>query len=56
MAVDQALAGTGEGYDLDRWAEAWETLMRLPREAEAVNLDRADSFWTAIRALKAAAA
>ncbi|MDH4384112.1 MAG: DNA polymerase III subunit delta' [Caulobacter sp.] len=56
MAVDQALAGTGEAGDLDRWAEAWETLVRLPREAEAINLDRADSFWTAIRALKAAAA
>lgn len=54
MAVEQALAG--EGSDLDRWAEVWTLLERLPREAEALNLDRADSFWTAVRALKAAAA
>ncbi|MBX3479185.1 MAG: DNA polymerase III subunit delta' [Caulobacter sp.] len=54
MAVDQALSG--EGSDLDRWAEVWTLLERLPREAEALNLDRADSFWTAVRALKAAAA
>jgi DNA polymerase-3 subunit delta' len=54
MAADQALSG--QGIDLDRWAEVWETLGRLPRDAEALNLDRADSFWTAVRALRAAAA
>jgi DNA polymerase-3 subunit delta' len=54
MAVDQALSGQGD--DLDRWADVWEVLERLPREAEALNLDRADSFWTAVRALRAAAA
>jgi DNA polymerase III subunit delta' len=54
MAVDQALSG--EGSDLDRWADVWDLLERLPREAEALNLDRADSFWTAVRALRAAAA
>ncbi|MBV9749510.1 MAG: DNA polymerase III subunit delta' [Acetobacteraceae bacterium] len=40
---------------LDRWAEAWEFLVRLPGEAEAVNLDRADAFWTAIGRLREAA-
>ncbi|WGM39360.1 DNA polymerase III subunit delta' [Caulobacter sp. NIBR1757] len=54
MAVEQAMSGQGE--DLDRWADVWDVLERLPREAEALNLDRADSFWTAVRALRAAAA
>jgi DNA polymerase-3 subunit delta' len=40
---------------LDRWAEAWEMLVRLPGEAEAVNLDRQDAFWTAIGRLREAA-
>ena len=45
-----------EGYGgLDRWAGAWETLQRLPREVEAVNLDRADAFFTALTELRAAA-
>ncbi len=54
MAAGQAIAGAGEG--LDRWAQAWELLVRLPAEAEALNLDRADAFWTAMRELRAAAA
>lgn len=54
MATTQALAG--EGIALDRWAQAWELLTRLPAEAEALNLDRADAFFTAMRELKAAAA
>ena len=53
MAAGQALAGSGEG--LDRWAQAWELLQRLPVDAEAVNLDRADAFFTAVRELRAAA-
>lgn len=53
MATRQALAGEG---GLDRWARAWEVLTRLPGEAEALNLDRADAFFTAMRELKAAAA
>ncbi len=45
-----------EGYGgLDRWASAWETLQRLPREVEAVNLDRTDAFFTALSELRAAA-
>jgi DNA polymerase-3 subunit delta' len=45
----------GEPAALDRWAAAWETLQRLPREAEALNLDRADAFFAALNELKAAA-
>ena len=48
------LAAEGHG-GLDRWAAAWETLQRLPREVEAVNLDRADAFFTALTDLRAAA-
>ena len=53
MATGQALAG--EGIALDRWAQAWELLTRLPGEAEALNLDRADAFFTAMRAHNRAA-
>ena len=35
--------------------EAWETLQRLPREVEALNLDRADAFFTALGELRQAA-
>jgi DNA polymerase-3 subunit delta' len=54
MALSQAAAGLADG--LDRWAQAWEMISRLPAEAEGLNLDRADAFWTAMRELRAAAA
>ena len=47
-------AGQGVG-GLDRWAQAWETLQRLPREVEALNLDRADALFTALGELRQAA-
>ena len=47
-------AGQGAG-GLDRWAQAWETLQRLPREVEALNLDRADALFTALGELRQAA-
>ncbi|WP_374570697.1 DNA polymerase III subunit delta' [Phenylobacterium sp.] len=50
--VDRAQQGAPT---LDRWAAAWETLQRLPREVEAVNLDRTDAFFTALAELRAAA-
>jgi len=52
LATDRAAAGQGA---LDRWAQAWETLQRLPREAEALNLDRADALFVALRELRQAA-
>jgi DNA polymerase III subunit delta' len=42
----------GGGSSLDPWAEAWEMLVDLPRAAEAVNLDRADVFFTALSRLR----
>jgi len=52
LAVERAGQGVG---GLDRWAQAWETLQRLPREAEALNLDRADALFTALAELRQAA-
>lgn len=52
MVADRAGQGMGA---LDPWAQAWETLQRLPREAEALNLDRADALFTALGELRQAA-
>ena len=48
-------AGRAEPGSLEPWAQAWESLSNLPGEAEALNLDRADVFWTAMRQLRQAA-
>ena len=53
MAARAAQDGVTGG--IDRWARAWDSLVALPREAEAVNLDRADAFFTAIGRLREAA-
>jgi DNA polymerase-3 subunit delta' len=47
-------AGQGIG-GLDAWAHAWETLQRLGRDVEALNLDRADALFTALGELRQAA-
>ena len=47
-------AGQG-AHGLEPWAAAWETLQRLPREVEALNLDRADALFTALAELRQAA-
>ena len=51
----RALRDVEAGGSAERWAEAWELLVRLPREAEALNLDRTDAFFTALSRLKAIA-
>jgi len=48
-------AEEGASAETERWAQAWDSLIVLPRDAEAVNLDRADAFFTAIGRLRAAA-
>jgi len=53
MAMRDAAEGRNDG--LDRWAEVWALLRRMPIEAEALNLDRADSLFTAVRELRRAA-
>ena len=50
----RAWSGRGAG-GLDRWAQAWETLQRLPSEVEALNLDRTDALFTALGELRQAA-
>lgn len=52
FAVNRLEAGSG---GLDRWAQAWETLQRLPREVEGLNLDRTDALFTALADLRRAA-
>jgi DNA polymerase-3 subunit delta' len=52
IALDRAGQGVG---GLDPWAEAWETLQRLPREVEGLNLDRVDTLFTALGDLRSAA-
>jgi DNA polymerase-3 subunit delta' len=52
LATDRAAQQIGP---LDRWAAAWETLQRLPREVDALNLDRADALFTALSELRQAA-
>jgi DNA polymerase III subunit delta' len=51
-AVAGVLAGGPAG---ERWSEVWDMLIRLPREAEGLNLDRADAFYSALAELRAAA-
>ncbi|HEX5379435.1 MAG TPA: DNA polymerase III subunit delta' [Phenylobacterium sp.] len=53
-ALSLAWAAEGRG-GLDRWAQAWETLQRLPRDVDAVNLDRTDALFTALSELRDAA-
>jgi DNA polymerase-3 subunit delta' len=45
----------GGGAGVERWVGVWERLSRLPREAEGLNLDRADAFWSTIADLRDAA-
>lgn len=52
FSAEQARQGIG---GLDRWAQAWDALQRLPREVEALNLDRADALFTALAELRQAA-
>lgn len=52
FAADRAAQGIG---GLDRWAQVWETLQRLSRDVEALNLDRADALFTALGELRQAA-
>ncbi len=51
MATRRAAEGES-GVTLDRWAEVWEDLIAVPRQVEAVNLDRADVFYTTLSRLR----
>lgn len=51
----QTTAQAQSGASPTRWAEAWAVLQSLPREVEALNLDRTDALFTAIHELRQAA-
>jgi DNA polymerase-3 subunit delta' len=51
----RALAAAGSPRT-ERWATLWDRVTSAPGEAEALNLDRADVFWTTIAELRSVAA
>lgn len=52
-AVRRRATSGGLGGSVDRWAGLWDKLAAAPAEAEAVNLDRADVFWSLLAELNA---
>ncbi len=52
--VEETTGQPGAGRP-EPWLDAWDTLASLPAEAEAVNLDRQDAFWSVMAALRQAA-
>ena len=48
-------AGEGASSAAERWTQSWERLIHLPGAVEALNLDRADAFWSAVADLRDAA-
>ena len=54
VMVEQTAGAEGAGR-VEPWLDAWDQLTNLPGEAEALNLDRQDAFWTAVGALREAA-
>ena len=52
----QMMARVAQGQGgLEGWGQAWETLQRLSRDVEALNLDRTDALFTALGELRHAA-
>jgi DNA polymerase-3 subunit delta' len=56
QAAATARMETGALAAADRWSDAWDRLIRLPDQVEALNLDRADAFWSLMGDLRAVAA
>ncbi len=54
VMVEGTIGREGSGRP-EPWIDAWEQLTSLPGEAEALNLDRQDAFWTAVASLREAA-
>ncbi len=52
--VEETAGKDGAGRP-EPWLDAWDQLTNLPGEAEGLNLDRQDAFWTAVGALREAA-
>jgi DNA polymerase-3 subunit delta' len=54
-AMVEETAGKAGAGRAEPWLDAWGQLTTLPAEAEGLNLDRQDAFWTAIGTLRQAA-
>ncbi|MEI9963781.1 MAG: DNA polymerase III subunit delta' [Caulobacteraceae bacterium] len=52
--VEETMGQAGAGPVVP-WLDAWDSLVSLPGEAEALNLDRQDAFWSAVATLRRAA-
>jgi len=48
-------AGQAGASRPEPWLDVWDSLASLPGEAEALNLDRQDAFWSMVAALRHAA-
>ncbi|HEY5107323.1 MAG TPA: DNA polymerase III subunit delta' [Caulobacteraceae bacterium] len=51
-AIADSQVMSGEGTWSERWAKTWTLLVDLPRQAELLNLDRTDAFYTALSTLR----
>ena len=54
VMVEDTLGQAGAG-PVEPWLDAWDSLSNMPGEAEAVNLDRQDAFWSLMASLRQAA-
>ena len=54
VMIEETAGQPGAGRP-EPWFDAWDSLTSLPGEAEAINLDRQDAFWSAVAALRQAA-
>ena len=53
IMVEETAGAEGAGRP-EPWLDAWSQLTSLPGEAEALNLDRQDAFWTVVGSLREA--
>ena len=54
VMVEETAGQAGAGRP-EPWLDVWDSLASLPGEAEALNLDRQDAFWSVMAALRQAA-
>lgn len=52
-AIRSSVTGPAPPRSVDAWAGLWEKIADAPAEAEAINLDRSDVFWSTLGELKA---
>jgi DNA polymerase-3 subunit delta' len=52
-AIRASVTGPAPPPSVDAWAGLWSRVVEAPGEAEAINLDRSDVFWSTLGELKA---